>query len=67
MLPVDAKQRKTDVIDLGRQSSVTEHFGPEDPASKPIPFSDKAFETAVLEWLVETNQVSMCHCYFTSY
>jgi len=62
MLPLDAKQRKkvlTDKGQLERQSSVTEHFAPEDPASKPIPYSDKALETASLEWLIETNQVSL--------
>jgi hypothetical protein len=62
MLPLDAKQRKkvlTDKDSLERQSSVTEHFGLEDPASKPIPYSDKALETASLEWLIETDQVSL--------
>ena len=28
----------------------------------PIPYSDKAFETAALEWLIETNQV--CTFYY---
>jgi hypothetical protein len=58
MLPKDAKERSDRKRGVDRQSSVTDHFGPEDPASKPIPFSDKALESAALEWLVETNQVS---------
>jgi hypothetical protein len=60
MLPQDTKECKKAAIDKecgDCQSSVTEHFGPEDPDTKSIPYSDKALETAVLEWLIETNQV----------
>ena len=55
MLPDDAKKRK--IVD--KQPSVTEHFGPEDRVARPIPYSDKALETASIEWLIQTNQV--CH------
>jgi hypothetical protein len=57
MLPEDTKQRKSVVLDKGRQSSVTEHFGPEDVHARPIAYSDNAFKAAAHEWLVETNQV----------
>ena len=53
MLPEDTKKRKC----LEKQSSVTEHFGPEDRKARPIPYSDKDLETAALEWVIETNQV----------
>jgi hypothetical protein len=53
MLPEDTKKRKS----VEKQPSVTEHFGPKDPGAKPIPYSDKALETASLEWLIQTNQV----------
>ena len=59
MLPEDAKSRKRIENNKTRQSSVTEHFGPEDPTSKPIPFTNKAFQAAAFEWLIETNQVRL--------
>ena len=40
-----------------KQPSIVEHFDLEDRDARPIPYSDKAFETAALEWLIETNQV----------
>lgn len=61
MLPWDTKEHRDAGNIKDCQSSVTEHFGPKDPASKPIPYSDKALETAALEWLIETNQVSACY------
>ena len=61
MLPEDAKSCKRVATDKARQSSVTEHFGPKDPTSKPTPYSHKAFEAATFEWLIETNQVRLSH------
>ncbi|KAH9060416.1 hypothetical protein EDB83DRAFT_2168617, partial [Lactarius deliciosus] len=52
MLPQDSKQHKC----VDKEPLITEHFGPEDPSARPIPFSNKALETAALEWLIETNQ-----------
>jgi hypothetical protein len=49
----DTKKRKC----IEKQPSITEHFGPADQEARPIPYSDKALETAALEWLIETNQV----------
>ena len=40
-----------------KQPSIVEHFDLEDRDARPIPYSDKAFKTAALEWLIETNQV----------
>ena len=54
MLPEDTKKHKC----LEKQPSVTEHFGPEDRDARPILYSERALETAALEWLIETNQVS---------
>ncbi|KAH9038685.1 hypothetical protein EDB83DRAFT_2228515, partial [Lactarius deliciosus] len=56
MLPQDTKQRKCAETDLSQQTSVTDHFGPEDPNARVIPYSDSALQTAALEWLIETNQ-----------
>ncbi|KAH9079148.1 hypothetical protein EDB83DRAFT_2216402, partial [Lactarius deliciosus] len=52
MLPQDSKQRKC----VDKELSITEHFGPKDPSARLILFSNKALETAALEWLIETNQ-----------
>lgn len=69
MLPEDSKKRKALALDksrLSRQSSVTDHFGPEDTDAKPIPYSDSAFKTAAVEWLIETNQVRLVrHIHFS--
>ena len=54
MLPEDTKKCKC----IEKQPSVTEHFGPEDRDARRIPYRNKALETAALEWLIETNQVS---------
>ena len=61
MLPEDTKKRKS----VEKQSSVTAHFGLEDREVRPIPYSEKALETATLEWLIETNQVCILS-YFLS-
>ncbi|KAF8263332.1 hypothetical protein EI94DRAFT_1597978, partial [Lactarius quietus] len=53
MLPDDTKKHKL----IDKQPSVTKHFGPEDRDARPIPYSDKALETATLEWIVQTNQL----------
>ncbi|KAH8997731.1 hypothetical protein EDB86DRAFT_2803462, partial [Lactarius hatsudake] len=54
MLPEDSKKRKR--VEKDRQSLVIDHFGPEDPTTKPIPFSEKALRTAALEWMIATDQ-----------
>ncbi|KAI9431704.1 hypothetical protein H4582DRAFT_1822019 [Lactarius indigo] len=54
MLPQDSKKRKR--VEKDRQSLVINHFGPEDLTMRPISFSDKALQTAALEWMVATNQ-----------
>ncbi|KAH9023061.1 hypothetical protein EDB83DRAFT_2204740, partial [Lactarius deliciosus] len=59
MLPQDSKKRKH--VEKDRQSLVIDHFGPNDLTKRPIPFSKKALQTAALEWMVATNQVSFSH------
>ncbi|KAH9041537.1 hypothetical protein EDB83DRAFT_2228222, partial [Lactarius deliciosus] len=54
MLPEDSKKHKR--VEKDRQSLVIDHFGPEDPTTKPIPFSEKALRTAALEWMIATDQ-----------
>ncbi len=40
------------------QSTVTDQFKPEDAATKPIPYSDKAFVSAAIKWLIDADLVS---------
>ena len=57
MIPDDAKQRKEAELDKtlkAQQMILGDHFG---LADEVIPYSEKAFEALVIEWLVYTNQV----------
>ena len=63
MLPEDTKQCKSVMLNKAQQSSVTEHFGPEDMDVRPIPYSNNAFKTATHEWLIETNQLHAVNKY----
>ena len=62
MLPKDTKKHKS----VEKQPSVTEHFGPEDRDTRPIPYSDTALESVALKWLIETNQVCILLAYYLS-
>jgi len=57
MLPADAKQCREATLEKSLQTSVTSHFKPID-AMKRIPYSDKAFLSAAIEWLVDGDLVS---------
>ena len=57
MLPEDTKRRKEAALDKAlktQQSVLGDHFGPPEEV---IPYSERAFEAASIEWLVHTNQV----------
>ena len=57
MLPEDARQCKEAALDSSLQTQqmiLSDHFH---SAEVTIPYSDKAFEEAVIEWLIHTNQV----------
>ncbi|KAH8981829.1 hypothetical protein EDB86DRAFT_2768185, partial [Lactarius hatsudake] len=56
MLPDDTKQRRQAALDKNLktlQSSVTDHFKPQNESERPIPYSDKAFMCAAIEWLID--------------
>ena len=59
MLPDDAKERKQAAIDKNTQSMVTDHFKPAMEEDKPIVYSDKAFTSAALEWVIDADLVSL--------
>ncbi|KAH8984847.1 hypothetical protein EDB92DRAFT_1802910, partial [Lactarius akahatsu] len=57
MLLEDTRQRKEAALDRSLQTQQTvlsDHFDP--PGPEVIPYSDRAFEAAAIEWLVHTNQ-----------
>ena len=58
MLPEDTRQRKEAALDASmqaQQTTISDHFNPLDEVI--IPYSDRAFEAAAIDWLVYTNQV----------
>jgi hypothetical protein len=58
MLPDDTRQRKEAALDSSvqtQQTVLSDHFTPND--APVVPYSDKAFEMAAIDWLVHTNQV----------
>jgi hypothetical protein len=60
MLPEDTKERRQALADQTlQQSAVDDHFKPATPEDKPTPYSDELFKEAAIEWLIETNQVSL--------
>jgi hypothetical protein len=61
MLPGDTKQRReaaTDTSHKTQQTTLANHFTVSEGV---IPYSDRAFEAAAIEWLVQTNQVRPFH------
>ena len=57
MLPEDTKRHKEAASDKAlktQQSVLSDHFGPPEEV---IPYSERAFEAASIEWLIHTNQV----------
>jgi len=63
MLSNDTKQRRQVALNKkpkALQSTVTDHFKPEDPATKTTPYSgDKAFLNAAIEWLIGADLVNV--------
>ena len=58
MLPEDTKQRKEAALDSctqTQQTAITDHFNA--PREDIVPYSDRAFEAAAIEWLIDSNQV----------
>ena len=58
MLPNNAQERWKSLAEQTlRQSAVDDHFKVARPEDKPVPYTDELFHEAVIEWLIETNQV----------
>jgi len=58
MLPANTKQRRDAASEKAHQSTVTNHFKPIDSTNR-IPYSDKAFLSMAIEWLVDADLVSL--------
>jgi hypothetical protein len=64
MLPDDAKARKADLQQKLQQTQVNDHFDKAKPEDKPEPYSDELYKEAMIQWLVETDQVcTICMIY----
>ena len=62
MLPDDTRQHRETTLDNNlqtQQTVLTDHFN---AAEILVPYSDQVFQSAVIEWLVHTNQVC---CFFS--
>ncbi|KAF8891446.1 hypothetical protein CPB84DRAFT_1641003, partial [Gymnopilus junonius] len=57
MLPEDSKARRAALLEETlHQTEVDEHFQKQKLEDKPQPYSDKVFEEAAIQWLIETDQ-----------
>ena len=59
MLPDNVKEHKQAAINKNIQSMVTNHFKLETEKDKLIVYSDKGSASATVEWLIDTNLVSI--------
>jgi hypothetical protein len=58
MLPEDAKARRQEALEKAmEQTQVDDHFKILKPEDKPVPYSESLFKDALIQWLVETDQV----------
>lgn len=58
MIPEDAKMRRQEAIaNAKEQTQADDHFRQVKPEEKPMPYSDELFKEAVIQWLIETDQV----------
>lgn len=62
MLPDDAKERRALAHEALKQTQVDDHFttvAPDDDYKKLDPYSHELFKEAAVQWLIETDQVSI--------
>jgi hypothetical protein len=58
MIPEDAKMRRQEAIaNAKEQTQVDDHLRQVKPKEKPVAYSDELFKEAVIQWLIETDQV----------
>lgn len=59
MLPNDAKARKVAHLEKLQQMAVHDHYEPTPLEEQPQPYSDELFKKVAIEWLIETDQVTI--------
>jgi hypothetical protein len=62
MLPEDSAARKAaslEAVAKVQQGRVDDHFEMVKPGDKPTPYSDSTFRDAAIQWLIQTDQVSI--------
>ena len=67
MLPEDTRQRKEAALDSSMQTQqtvISDHFNTHKEVI--VPYSDRAFEAAAIEWLIDSNQVRIFYGLFHS-
>jgi hypothetical protein len=58
MLPEDAQARRlAAVAENVKQGTLDDHVRELAPTERVVPYSDKLFREAAVEWLISTNQV----------
>jgi hypothetical protein len=68
MLPSDVKDHKTaTAITNIEQQSLNDHLREIKPTERVVPYSDKLFREAAIEWLASTNQVCFYDIFSLSY
>ena len=58
MLPEDTRQRKEAALDSStqtQQTAISDHFNAQQEVI--VPYSDRAFKAAAIDWLIDSNQV----------
>ena len=60
MLPDDTKARRMALsLESLRQTEVEDYYTKQKPEDKPPPYSDRLFEEAAIQWLIQTDQVCL--------
>ena len=65
MLPENLKAHHAALLKSLHQTNVTEHFAEAKPENKPPPYSDKIFNQAAVQYIIETDQVSSSYTSLT--
>lgn len=64
MLPNDVRARKeAAAAAVASQTTIEDHATLTPPRARVSPYSDEIFEQAAIEWLIETDQVSISFNY----
>jgi hypothetical protein len=57
MLPEDVQEHKLAAIMTVKQGTLDDHVREVAPTERVVPYSDRLFREAAVEWLISTSQV----------